>query len=91
MECNGGRSCGLSLFTVLRHFVISHLPKLCFLDDSAVSPEEREAAERVYGRRRVLQGKKENPPQVRMFQGFDVWWYSRDSIYIYVQSANFAA
>lgn len=69
---SAGNARSLSLLAVHRHFVISHLPKLHFLDDSAVSPEEREAAERVYGRRRVLQGNKENPPQVRMFSGF---WY----------------
>ena len=36
-----------------RCFVISHLPKLEFLDDAAVSSEEQEEAQRVYGKRRL--------------------------------------
>ena len=45
--------CFLILSPPLRHYVISHYPQLCHLDDSAVTPEEREEAGRVYGRRRA--------------------------------------
>ena len=36
-----------------RCFVICHLSKLEFLDDAAVSSEELEEAQRVYGKRRL--------------------------------------
>ena len=48
-----------------RHFVISHLPKLSYLDDTAISVKEREAAEKVYGRRRI-QAKDSPTYQVRI-------------------------
>ena len=38
-----------------RHYVISRLPSLCYLDDSRVTSEEREAAVKVYGRRKQPQ------------------------------------
>lgn len=43
----------LALPLCCRCFVISHLPKLEFLDDEAVSSEEQGEAQRVYGKRRL--------------------------------------
>ena len=40
------------LLSVVRLYVISQLPKLKVLDDTAVKAEERELAAKTYGRRR---------------------------------------
>ena len=42
----------LSFFYICREFVISCLLHLEHLDDTVVTREEREAAQKVYGRRR---------------------------------------
>ena len=42
-----------SRYSIFRQFVISHLFWLEYLDDSAVTADEREAAAKIYGRRRL--------------------------------------
>ena len=68
---------------LFRHYVTSHLPKLCYLDDTAVSQSERESAQRIYGRRRVGRTnseRKDSSTHVRVCEG--VWGWGCEGVWV---------